>query len=411
LSFLQIIAFTHRHFNFDEIGFFHLEDSNRVKELTKLKLLLDVDELMYISTCNRVEFIIKNSSKDTDRIASLIVNFFEEKSKNNFSKSLSNRAEVFLGDAAVRHLFCVASSLDSLVVGEREIITQVRKAFEECKSNNICGDFIRVLVQLTIQTAKKVYTESNIATRPVSVVSLAYLELKKYMGKTPKIFLIIGAGRTTASMLKFISKNNGHQYIFYNRSVEKAKLLVEQLNIDANVYPLSDLGIRKEEFDFIITCTGSKNIVLDQFKFNNINHQNNKATIVDLAVPKDCSDELIVQKNIRTITVDQLKIRAEENLAARSKEVSECLQIIDFQINEYKSLEKERELERKMSKVPQSIKGIRKKAFAEVFAKEIQSLDPDAREVLDSLVDYMEKKYISVPMKMAKEILLKESIK
>jgi glutamyl-tRNA reductase len=411
LNFLQIIAFNHRQFNFDEIGVFHLEDEKRFVELSRLKSLLEVDELMYLSTCNRVEFIIKNSSSKTEEILPKLVDFFQKKSDNTTKHNLINRAELFEGEKAVRHLFSVASSLDSLVVGEREIITQVRKAFEDCKSNKLCDDFIRVLIQMTIQTAKKVYTESNIATRPVSVVSLAYLELKKYMANQPKRFLIIGAGKTISSMLKFISKNNSHQYVIYNRSTEKALLLSNQLNLNAKVLPLTKLGNQKEEFDFIITCTGSKKVIIDNNKFELINNSVNKTIIVDLAVPRDCAEDLINNKNTKTITVDQLKIRAEENLAARSKEVIECLKIIDLQIIEYKTLEKERELERKMSIVPQSIKGIREKAFAEVFAKEIQSLDPDARVVLDSLVDYMEKKYISVPMKMAKEILLKESIK
>lgn len=411
LNFLQIIAFTHRNFNFDEIGMFHLEDDQRLAELSNLKSLLNVEELMYLSTCNRVEFIIKNSSSNNNNLVSKLVNFFLKKSNNNSLINFTERVEVFSEEKAVRHLFSVASSLDSLVVGEREIITQVRKAFEDCKSSNLCGDFIRVLIQMTIQTAKKVYTESDIATRPVSVVSLAYLELKKFMANQPKRFLIVGAGKTIASMLKFISKNNTHQYSIYNRSTEKAISLSNQLKLNAKIFPLKQLGNHKEDFDFIITCTGSKNIIIDKDMYDRFNNSNQKTIIVDLAVPKDCADDVTSNENIKTITVDQLKIRAEENLLARSKEVSECLKIIDLQINEYKVLEKERELERKMSTVPQSIKGIRQKAFAEVFAKEIERLDPDAREVLDSLVDYMEKKYISVPMKMAKEILLKESIK
>ena len=411
LNFIQIIAFTHRHFNFDEIGLFHLDDSDRISELSKLKTLLEVDELMYLSTCNRVEFIIKNKSSDSAKNVSSLTDFFLRRANKKNHKSFINRAEVFDREKAIRHLFCVASSLDSLVVGEREIITQVRKAFEECKTHNLCGDFIRVLVQMTIQTAKKIYTESDIATSPVSVVSLAFLELKKYMGNSPKHFLIIGAGKTIASMLKFISKNNNHKFTIYNRSVKKAKDLSNQLRINANVYPISQLGKNKEVFDFIISCTGSKDIVLDKEKFKSICQTQDKTTIVDLAVPRDCAENLNKLNNIRMISFDKLKLRAEKNLKARSKEVNECLKIIDQQIKEYLTTEKERELERKMSIVPQSIKGIRKKAFAEVFVKEIKNLDPEARVVLDTLVDYMEKKYISVPMKMAKEILLKESTK
>jgi glutamyl-tRNA reductase len=242
------------------------------------------------------------------------------------------------------------------VVGEREIITQVRKAFEECRENNLCGDVIRVLVQSTIFTAKKVYTESNIGTRPVSIVSLAFLEMKKYISKKPKKIIVIGAGKTVNSMLKFISKNQQHHYTIYNRSTEKAHKLVEALNID-------------------------------------------------------CDTKISEKQNVKLINVNQLKVRAEENLHARAEEIKRCLDIIDRQIIKYYIAEKERNLERALSSVPKSIKGIRQKAFREVFAKELETLDPGAIEVVNSLVDYIEKKYISVPMKMAKEILLKETTK
>lgn len=411
MNFLQVIAFTHRHFNFDEIGYFHLEDNHRIAELKKLKTILGVDELMYLSTCNRVEFIIKSDLAENKENTSKLIDFFSKKNKVKFDENFINKVEVFNKEKAVRHLFCVASSIDSLVVGEREIITQFRKAFEECKHHNICGDFIRVLVQMTIQTAKKIFTESNIATRPVSVVSLAYMELNKHIENQPRHFLIIGAGKTIGSMLKFISKNSAHQYTIYNRSTENASLLSKQLNLNAKVLPIAELGSHKENFDFIISCTASKKVVLDITKFNKLNHSQNKKTIVDLAVPKDCSNDVGQLESVRMISVEELKIRAEENLKARTKEVEVCLKIIDHQIREYNTTEKERELERKMSIVPQSIKGIREKAFAEIFVKEIKNLDPEARVVLDTLVDYMEKKYISVPMKIAKEILLKESIK
>jgi glutamyl-tRNA reductase len=297
------------------------------------------------------------------------------------------------------------------VVGEREIITQVRKAFEECRENNLCGDVIRVLVQSTISTAKKVYTESNIGTRPVSIVSLAFLELKKYISKKPKKILVIGAGKTVTSMLKFISKNQQHHYTIYNRSIEKAHKLVENLNINAEVFPLIELANHNSKFDFIISCTGSKEIVLSMENFQKISRNNTKSVIVDLAVPNDCDINITKNENVKLINVDQLKVRAEENLQARGEEINRCLEIIDRQIIKYYISEKERNLERALSSVPKSIKGIRQKAFREVFAKELETLDPGAIEVVNSLVDYIEKKYISVPMKMAKDILLKETTK
>ncbi len=408
---IQIIAFTHRQFNFDEIGLLHLDDKQRIDVLTNLKTNLEIDELMYLSTCNRVEFIISCEKKITKTfVEELIKHLLANQLPSNL-KDIVDRAEIINNKAAVHHIFSVASSIDSLVVGEREIITQVRKAFEECRENNLCGDIIRVLVQSTISTAKKVYTESNIGTRPVSIVSLAFLELKKYISKKPKNILVIGAGKTITSMLKFISKNQQHHYTIYNRSIEKAHKLVQALNIDADVYPLEELVKHNSKFDFIISCTGSREIVLSLDKFQKINPDNTKSVIVDLAIPNDCDIKISENQNVKLINVDQLKVRAEENLQARGEEIKKCLDIIDKQIIKYYIAEKERNLERALSSVPESIKGIRQKAFREVFAKELETLDPGAIEVVNSLVDYIEKKYISVPMKLAKEILLKETTK
>ena len=411
LNTVQIIAFTHRQFNFDEIGLFHLDDKQRIGVLKDLKTNLDIDELMYLSTCNRVEFIINHKKEITKTfVKELIKDLLAEKVPTNLS-DIVDRAEIINNKAAVHHIFSVASSIDSLVVGEREIITQVRKAFEECRENKLCGDVLRVLVQSTISTAKKVYTESNIGTRPVSIVSLAFLELKKYISKKPKKILVIGAGKTVTSMLKFTSKNLQHHYTIYNRSIEKAHKLVEALNIDAEVYPLTELANHNSKFDFIISCTGSKEIVLSLDKFQKINPDNTKSVIVDLAVPNDCDLKISENQNVKFINVDQLKVRAEENLQLRAEEIKRCLSIIDRQIIKYYITEKERNLERALSSVPKSIKGIRQKAFREVFAKELETLDPGAIEVVNSLVDYIEKKYISVPMKIAKDILLKETTK
>ncbi|MDG1237285.1 MAG: glutamyl-tRNA reductase [Flavobacteriales bacterium] len=405
---LQIIALTHRNFNFDEIGKFHLDDSVRMDRLEKLKSKLKINELMYLSTCNRVEFII-NSDAEVNQtfLESLLSEFISQESLIPTMRKI----EIFSEKEAVHHLFSLASSIDSLVVGEREIITQVRKAFEECRESNLCGDFIRVLIQKTIFTAKKVYTESEIATRPVSIVSLAYLELKKYISKQPKTFLIIGAGKTISSMLKFINKNDQHEFLIFNRSTEKAEQLVSQLNLKAKVFPLAELGTTNHEFDCIVSCTGSQDVILTKEKFLKINPERNKKLIVDLAVPNDCDQKISKELNTKIINVDQLKIRAEENLKARSKEINSCLAIIEKQIIQYYLAEKERTLERALSAVPESIKGIRKKAFKEVFVKELETLDPQAINIVNSLVDYMEKKYISVPMKMAKDIFLKETSK
>ena len=405
---LRIIAFTHKKFEFDEIGLFHLNDVDRFAKLKNLKDVLNFDEIVYLSTCNRVEFIISSNQTFDKTYLSKFIRLINKDFTHTQVDDFISRLEIFTAHSAVHHLFSVASSLDSLVIGEREIITQVRKAYEDCKEYNVCGDVLRVFIQKTVQTAKKIYTESNIAKKPVSVVSLSYLELQKHLLDSSKNILVIGAGKTITSMLKFVSKGFAHNYTIYNRTLDNAQKLSENLKLGAKIKLLSKLGTEKEDFDLIITCTGLQEPVVTKEIYSSIiGDDKQHKIIVDLAVPNDFSNEIRDDFSLELITVKDLKIIAEKNLKFREKEINICLKIIDEQIIDYKFAEKERQIERALSDVPKSIKDIKQKAYDEVFVKELANMDDHSREVLDKFIQYMEKKYISVPMVLAKDILLK----
>jgi glutamyl-tRNA reductase len=409
---LHTLAFTHNNVELDEIGKFHIEDAVLKERLVNLKLNLGLNELMYLSTCNRVELIFTS-----DQIVNkeFLYNFF-----NAFDASWDalqigkaiEMAEVFQGEAAVEHIFRVASSLDSLVIGEREIITQVRKAYEKCKEFGITGDVIRLLSQHTIQVAKKVYTESDISKNPVSIVSLAYHKLIEKNIKKDANFLIVGAGKTITTMLKFLSKHGYENYTIFNRSEQNAIELVEKINLKASIKKLSDLASHKADFDVIITCTGASSVIFSEEIYTEIIGDDlSKKIVIDLALPADFDEKISEQHNIEIIAIKDLKMVANENLAKRAKEISKCQIILNNKLLEFKEVEKVRKLEIAMSEVPITIKNITSKAYSEVFAKDLEGLDNESRDVLDKFVTYLEKKYISVPMKMAKEILLKQNAK
>ena len=183
-----------------------------------------------------------------------------------------------------------------------------------------------------------------------------------------------------------------------------------QMGLLAEVNSLTDLYYHRTKIDNIITCTGSQSVVLTEEVYKMLNPSNKKLSLW-IWLCRDCAESLQDFNEVDLITVNELKTIAEKNLKARTKEVEECKVIIKNQMEEYKHCEKQRELERAMQSVPARIKGIREKAISEVFAKEMDNLDPNVRKIVDDVIDYMEKKYISVPMKMAKEILLKEAIK
>ena len=192
----------------------------------------------------------------------------------------------------------------------------------------------------------------------------------------------------------------------FNRTLEKAEALAKSLK--GTALPLSELSSFNQPFDILISCTGAAQpIVSNRLYRQLIGNDLSQKVIVDLAVPSDIELEVIRKNNISYIGIESLKEQARKNLEQRQKELEVCKRLIADKINEFEQLLRERKVEISMREIPQVVKGIRDRAVNKVFNKELEELDPKSREVLEKMMEYMEKKYISVPMKMAKEIMLK----
>ncbi len=402
------IAVTHKHFDINEIGKFHIDEKQWNERLSSLKKGNEIDELMFLSTCNRVEFLLNTKHAiDKDFLKKLISFTYPEMKLEDVEKAVAS-ALIFEGEQALRHLFHVASSLDSLVVGEREIITQVRNAYELCKKSNLTGDLLRIVIQKTIECAKQVYTHTNISRNPVSIVSLAYRKLKDLNVKLDSKFLIVGSGVTNTAMAKYLKKHGFTNFVVFNRTIANAEKLAKELSAEA--FPLSDLKNYKNGFDVIVTCTGaSEAIITKEIYAGLVGNDKSKKVVIDLAVPNDLDEEILKNYDVNLIAVNTLQEIARKNLLEREKELSACEKIIEQNIEEFHKEIKERKVELAMSEVPRKVKEIRETAVNEIFAKDIEKLDAGSKETLDKVIAYLEKKYISMPMKMAKEILMEES--
>lgn len=404
----KVIAITHRLNGLNEVGKFHIADVEQNQRLNHLKTFANLDELMYLSTCNRVEFYFVTKQNIDDEF---LINFFAAFNSSWSATELLQAVktcEHFTGEDAVKHVFNVASSLDSMIIGEREIITQVREAFEKSKQMNLTGDAIRLIVKKTIETAKEIYSKTNIATKPVSVVSLAFKRLEEFNTNKNSRILIIGAGQTNTTFARFLKKYGYTNFVVFNRTLSKAKILADELGGEAK--DLTDLLFYKGGFDVLITCTGASHFVISSKIYKSLlNRETDQKIVIDLAIPNDLEPEILENNKVKYISVDQLKSVAEINLREREKELVNCNKLIDLHFNEFKGVFKIRQIENAMGEVPQKIKEIRDTALNSVFAKDIASLDENSKEVLQRILEYMEKKYISVPMKMAKEIIIENS--
>ena len=405
LEHFHILAFTHKNMDVSEVGKLHIETDKQKELLTAFKNEMKLDELMFLSTCNRVEFLF-TTKEDVD--ANFLFHFFKKLYHHYEPTQIDlfvETAELHSGIQSIAHILQVASSIDSMIVGEREIITQVRNAFEASKSMGLTGDFIRLVMRHTVETAKKVYTETSIANKPVSVVALAYHTLRDMNITLDARVLMIGAGMTNSNMAKFLKKHGFKNFAVFNRTVLKAENLANELHGEG--FGLDALRTYSKGFDIIITCTGAESPVITPEIYQQLlQAETSRKVVIDIAIPHDLDAEIVKKHNVTHISIDYLQKISDKNLQERSKEIVHVEQIIEEAIASFQYIHRMRKVEIAMREVPNMVKDIRSTAVNEVFKKELQTLDEDSREVLDKIIGYMEKKYMSMPMKLAKDIML-----
>jgi len=399
------VAITHKNFSIKDLGKLHIDEVQLKTQLTEIKQKLDLKELVYLSTCNRVE-ILFISEKQVDK--NFLTNLFSLLNVELTSvelKKFAAAAKIYNSHEAVNHTLRLASSLESLVVGEREIITQFRLAYEKCCNYGLTSDFMRLLNKHTIETAKQIFTETNIAKNPVSVVSLACRLLIEKSVKENARCIFVGAGQTNSSMAKYMKKHNFSSFTVFNRSLDKAKELAKEL--DAEAFELGELKNYKGGFDVLVTCTGAKNPVITAEIFESLlQNDTDKKIIIDLAVPTDLQAQVLQKYKIDYISVASIKQQAKQNLALRKKEIKSCEAIICKKIMEFENLLKERSIELAFGEIPKKIRAINQLALSEVFAKDVDLLDANSKQTVDKIIDYLEKKYNAVAITTAKRVFL-----
>ena len=403
---LRAISINHHHFPLETIGSFAIPQEELQSRLDAAKKEFQMSELMYLGTCNRVEVVFNVPHFVCSGFTQqLLSNLFPEHDKN-FIKGVAQKAQRFNGDETADHVFRVAASLDSLIIGEREIITQLRNAYEECEKLKLTGDSLRMLNQHAIRIAKEVYTHTNLSKKPVSIVSIAWkLFLENHPNLNTKIVLV-GAGQIITNFAKFLAENGYTQVSVYNRTIENAVNIAKSFNTEAK--SISELKNDVSDFDALVVCTGSTEVVVTKDLFCKLCISNKQRTVIDLALPSNVDTEISTLEDVNFIDMLAVQREVQKNISYREEALNDCIAIIEKGKAEFKKLYQERSIERAMSEIPNTIKEIRNTAVESVFSKELAQLSEHDRELVDKIISYMEKKYISVPMKLAKSVLLDE---
>lgn len=401
----KIITITHKSAALKDIGQFVLQETNThsvLKQLQTFKEEMSVEELFYLPTCNRVLYFFCSKEK-LDRS---FLHRFNEVLYPNWDAFRDDVFQCFEGEQALEHLFEVSASVDSLVVGEREIIRQIKQAYEKCHAQKLTGDAIRLAMDTTVRTAKRVYAQTRIGEKPVSIVSLAVKKMLEADVAPEDRLLLVGAGQTNRLVAKFLKKYGFNHVTVFNRTLSKAKEVAETLQ-GANAYTLAELKDYDKGFDCIVVCTGAIEPVITHEVYKRLlQGETETKVLIDLAIPNNVAADVRADFNMNYIEIDGLKALANKNMNFRRQEVARAIDIIQEEVDAFNHLYRERQLEVALRDMPVQIKEVTERAMNAVFAKEVEELDEETKALFVRMMSYMEKKCIGIPMQVAKKAVL-----
>lgn len=368
--------------------------------LPKLMSVNDVEEVLYLSTCNRVEVIASvaedgTALKDLTDFLSRNGGLTEAEAKGCFYE--------YCGEEAVRHIFRVASSLDSMVMGEAQILGQVKDAYREALEKYATGVVLNRLMHCSFRAAKRVRSETAIAVNPVSVSHAAVELAKKIFGSLDgKKILLIGAGEMAELTGQQLIERGAQSIIIANRSFAQAELLAEKFHGEAAA--LDALDKKLIEADIVISSTGAPDFIITADMIRKIHHQrkNRLLFLIDIAVPRDIEPAASELENVYLYNIDNLQDIVDENMHVRKKEAIKAEKIIDEEVTRYMNWQKE------LESVP-TIVSLRNKA-GEIVQAEMEKasgwmhdLKKEDQEKIEILVNSIVNKVLHSPVTVLKE--------
>ncbi|CAK0770005.1 Glutamyl-tRNA reductase [Gammaproteobacteria bacterium] len=299
--------------------------------LRNLTAITSIQEAVILSTCNRMEIYLGRDEPHTTPVAAALVEWLARFHEIP-SATLSPYVYTHVNQGAVRHLFRVASGLDSMILGEPQILGQIKEAYTSARETKTLRAKLDRLFQHAFAVAKQVRTDTAIGSSPVSVafaaVRLAQQIFSTLAGRTA---LLIGAGETIELAARHFRQNGLGRMIFANRTVERARLLASSLG--GYAISLEEISKHLSEADIILSSTGSpvpllaKQTIADAIQVR----RHRPMFMVDIAVPRDIDPAAAELPDVYLYTVDDLREVIQENLRSRQEAAKQAEEIIETQ--------------------------------------------------------------------------------
>lgn len=377
------------------------------RALLQLLDLDGIDETVLLSTCNRTEFYVVANDGDTGVLEAWLQN------DQNLNAEARKALFTLEQDDAIRHLFRVACGLDSMVLGEPQILGQLKDAYKQAQQAGSVGSQLSRLFQHTFSVAKKVRSDTDIGSSPVSVAYAAVtLANQFFAGFSRHTALLIGAGTTIELVARHLASKGIGRLFVANRDINRAQALASQFGGFA--LPISEIEGTLPEADILISATASADpvISLEQMTKAVQARKHKPVFAVDIAVPRDIDPEVSTLKDVYLYTIDDLNKVIIEGQSNREAAAVDANRILDDEIQRYLAMERSKEVAPIITELRDQGDAIRKAVLKQARLRLNRGTDSD--EVLEYATASLMKKMLhqpSVRLREAGEHSDKEMIK
>jgi len=358
-----------------------------------------VSQGLILSTCNRIEVYSVVESSDSSQPGT---DFF--KAWANISDAdLSPYIYCYQNEAAVRHLFRVASGLDSMIIGEFEILGQVKNSLEEANKARMVEHPLRTLLHQALRVGRQVREETGISKNALSVSSVAVELAAKAIGDLTRCkALVIGTGEAGRLVAKALKERGVANITTTSRSYEKASALAKSLG--GSSVDIGSLGPELTGCDIAISCTGAPHLILDLKTLENAMsaRENQPLVIIDIAVPRDVDPAVGRLNSVFLYDIDDFTHISERNRKQRETEIQKAMEIIESEVKRFASRWQAMEVKPLISSLVGKAEAIRQ-AQLKMTLKKLRRLSTEEQQSLEAMTEAIVQKILHDPIQRLKK--------
>ena len=339
-----------------------------------------IQEAVIVSTCNRSEVI--TAAEDIEAASERLIHFMARLHVVD-PETLCEFLYVKAGEDAVRHVFRVSSSLDSMVLGEPQILGQVKEAYSRAANAGATGPILNRLMHRAFFSAKRVRTETGIGLAAVSVAYVAVELAKKILGELrEKSIMIVGAGEMAELAARHLSDQVEKSLIVFNRTYETACSLARQLR--GRAAPMERLNEGLIEADVVITSTGSCEPLISEDQIKNVMRRRRFRPIflIDIAIPRDVEPSVNSIEGVYLYNIDDLQTVVQENLGERRHEAEKGEAIVELEVEKFMKWTKTLHSTPTIIALKEKLETIRTGELARLNGK-LSDLSQEEREIVE----------------------------